>query len=175
MEHLNVYTDGSCIPNPGPGSWAWIVENSSLKASGFERQTTNNRMEMIAMIEAIESLSKPKTTLRLYSDSELLVKGITLWVPGWKENGWKRKGGEIKNLDLWVRLSETIEQSRSIVDIKWVKGHSGIYGNEQADRLAFETWESEIKKQEIVIPKRADWMIKKHFEQQSTAGNEIGN
>lgn len=139
MDVLSVYTDGACIPNPGKGSWAWVVDNSLDVASGFELETTNNRMEMLAVIEAIQSLSKPNRVLNIKSDSMLLVNGVNAWMPSWKNRGWKKKKGDIKNIDLWLLLDETISQSKSIIDISWVRGHSGIQGNERADMLALET------------------------------------
>ena len=140
MAELFAYTDGACSGNPGPGGWGAIliaregdvvVKERELK--GGEANTTNNRMEMLAAINVLETLSRA-SKLTIVTDSSYVKDGITKWIHGWKAKGWKKKGGEIKNLDLWKRLDEA--QSRHTVTWEWVKGHAGHPENERADELA---------------------------------------
>lgn len=140
MPDLFAYTDGACSGNPGPGGWGailiaredgTIVKERELK--GGEADTTNNRMEMLAAINVLETLSR-SSTLTVVTDSSYVKDGITKWIHGWKAKGWKKKGGEIKNIDLWKRLDEA--QSRHTVKWEWVKGHAGHPENERADELA---------------------------------------
>ncbi|EPX76963.1 ribonuclease HI [Litoreibacter arenae] len=140
MAELFAYTDGACSGNPGPGGWGAIliaregdtvVKERELK--GGEANTTNNRMEMLAAINVLETLSRA-SKLTIVTDSSYVKDGITKWIHGWKAKGWKKKGGEIKNLDLWKRLDEA--QSRHDVTWEWVKGHAGHPENERADELA---------------------------------------
>lgn len=140
MPDLFAYTDGACSGNPGPGGWGAIliaregdvvIKERDLK--GGEANTTNNRMEMLAAINALEALARP-SKLTIVTDSAYVKDGITKWIHGWKAKGWKKKGGEIKNLDLWKRLDEA--QSRHDVTWEWVKGHAGHPENERADELA---------------------------------------
>ena len=138
QEHpVIIHTDGGCEPNPGVGGWGVILEynGSKKELKGGERETTNNRMEMIAAIKALEALKRP-CAVKLYTDSEYLKRGVTEWMPGWKRRGWKRKGGGIKNLDLWQRLDELIAEHE--VEWNWVRGHSGHPQNERCDELAAE-------------------------------------
>ena len=134
---VTVYTDGGADPNPGPGGWGVVlIHEASGKTSelkGGEPHTTNNRMELTAAIRALEAMQR-RCTIRLYTDSQYLRKGITQWLPGWIQRGWKRKDGELQNEDLWRRLAELIRQH----DIRWdwVKGHAGNRWNERADQLA---------------------------------------
>ncbi len=140
MVELFAYTDGACSGNPGPGGWgalliardgADVIKERELQ--GGEAQTTNNRMELMAAIMALETLERP-TKLTVITDSSYVKDGITSWIYGWKSKGWKKKGGEIKNLELWQRL----DQARDRHDVKWewVKGHAGHPENERADELA---------------------------------------
>ena len=140
MPELFAFTDGACSGNPGPGGWGvlmqakdgqTVVKERELK--GGEAGTTNNRMELLAAINALETLQKP-ATLTLATDSPYVKDGITKWIYGWKSKGWKKKGGEIKNLDLWQRLDEA--RARHDVTWEWVKGHAGHPENERADALA---------------------------------------
>lgn len=135
LKQLNVYTDGSCKPNPGPGGWGVFVDGDQpMEFCGCELHTTNNRMEMMAAIAALENI-EGDYVIHLYTDSQYLKKGIRDWIKGWKRNGWKTITGKpVKNKDLWVRLDALTQ--KHWVKWHWVKGHSGVFGNEVADRLA---------------------------------------
>ena len=132
-----IYTDGACRGNPGPGGWGAIL----IAANGHEKEfcggdlaTTNNRMELMAAIQALEVLKKP-CKVELHTDSQYVMKGITEWVRGWKARGWKTAAKDpVKNEDLWRRLDEA--RQRHDVDWRWVKGHAGHELNERADELA---------------------------------------
>jgi ribonuclease HI len=131
-----IYTDGACRGNPGPGGWGVILNyNGILKEMyGAEKQTTNNRMELMAAIQALEALTKP-CSVQLNSDSSYVLKGITDWLPNWKKRDWKTAAKTaVKNEDLWRRLDSVITKHK--IEWKWVKGHSGNVGNERADALA---------------------------------------
>jgi ribonuclease HI len=133
---VTIYTDGACKGNPGPGGWgAWLSTGGHEKELfGGERQTTNNRMELTAVIEALASL-KRSCDVTLYTDSEYVRKGITEWIHGWKVRGWKTADKKpVKNADLWQRLDAL--RALHQVDWRWVKGHAGDPGNERADALA---------------------------------------
>jgi len=134
---VTIYTDGACRGNPGPGGWAAIMRYGKHEKaiSGGEKDTTNNRMELRAALEALRSLTEPCRVV-LYTDSEYLKKGITLWMPGWKRRNWRRKGGKLANVDLWMKLDE--EMARHEVRWRWVKAHAGITLNERVDKLARE-------------------------------------
>ncbi len=137
LPEITVYTDGGADPNPGPGGWGVVlIHAASSKVSemkGGEPHTTNNRMELTAAIKALEAL-KRRCRVRLYTDSQYLRKGVTQWMPGWIQRGWKRKDGELLNEDLWRRLAELIVEHELRWD--WVKGHAGNRWNERADQLA---------------------------------------
>lgn len=131
-----IYTDGACRGNPGPGGWGAILAygNTTKQLSGAEIETTNNRMELMAAIRALESLTR-SCGINLYTDSQYVRKGILEWMENWKKRGWKTAARKpVKNQDLWMRLDEAIE--RHDIEWHWVKGHSGIEGNEIADSLA---------------------------------------
>lgn len=131
-----IYTDGACSGNPGPGGWgAYLIHGPhTKKINGGEAHTTNNRMELMAAIRALEALTR-RSHVRLYTDSEYVRNGITSWIKGWKRNGWKTKSKKpVKNDDLWKQLDEL--QGQHDVEWVWVKGHAGIEGNEIADELA---------------------------------------
>jgi ribonuclease HI len=133
---VTIHTDGACSGNPGPGGWgallAWRGHERELL--GGEAHTTNNRMELMAAIVALETLKRPME-VALYTDSTYVKNGITQWLPGWKRNGWRTKAkAPVKNADLWQRLETAAE--RHTVDWRWVKGHAGDPGNERADALA---------------------------------------
>ena len=135
MSEVVIYTDGACKGNPGPGGWgAWLKSGEHEKELwGGEKLTTNNRMELTAVIEALASLKK-RCTVALYTDSEYVRNGITTWIHGWKKRGWLTADKKpVKNVELWQRL----EALTAGHDVKWhwVKGHSGDPGNERADRL----------------------------------------
>ena len=132
------YTDGACKGNPGRGGWGvWLRWNEHEKRlSGGEMLTTNNRMELMGAIMALESLREP-CRIVLYTDSQYVMKGITEWMPGWKRKNWKTADNKpVKNVDLWQRLDAA--RLRHEVDWRWVKGHAGDLGNELADQLANE-------------------------------------
>lgn len=130
-----IYTDGGCDPNPGIGGWGAVMlfGDHRKELSGGEVNSTNNRMELTAAIEALAALKTPCRVV-LHTDSEYLQKGFTEWMPKWRRNGWRRKGGAIKNLDLWKRLDK--EVSRHEVMWEWVPAHTGISENERCDELA---------------------------------------
>jgi len=141
MVELIAHTDGACSGNPGPGGWGVLLEAKNdgavLKArelKGGEAETTNNRMELIAAIMALETLERP-STITVVTDSAYVKNGVTSWIHGWKKNGWKTSNRKpVKNVDLWQRLDEA--QARHDVHWKWIKGHAGHDENERADALA---------------------------------------
>lgn len=131
-----IYTDGACKGNPGPGGWgAWLRwGNHERELFGGDTQTTNNRMELTAVIEALAAL-KRGCRVEIYTDSEYVRNGITTWIHGWKERGWRTADRKpVKNIELWQRLDELASQHQ--VQWHWVKGHDGDPGNERADALA---------------------------------------
>ena len=133
---VTIYTDGACKGNPGPGGWgAWLsADGHEKELCGGEAHTTNNRMELTAVIEALASL-KRSCTVTIHTDSEYVRKGITEWIHGWKQRGWKTADRKpVKNAELWARLDALRELHE--VHWRWVKGHSGNAGNERADALA---------------------------------------
>jgi ribonuclease HI len=133
---VTIYTDGACKGNPGPGGWgAWLAYGAHEKELwGGERLTTNNRMELTAVIEALGSLKRP-SRVAIYTDSEYVRNGITSWIHGWKVRGWKTADKKpVKNVDLWQRLDALAAQHQ--VEWHWVRGHTGNPGNERADQLA---------------------------------------
>lgn len=139
---VEIFTDGACSGNPGPGGWGALLRFGDVERelSGGEAATTNNRMEMMAAIMALEALKRP-CTVRLFTDSIYLCDGITKWIHGWKRNGWKTADKKpVKNVDLWQRLSTALGTHG--IEWHWVKGHAGHPENERADALA----RSEIKK-----------------------------
>jgi ribonuclease HI len=132
---VTIYTDGACTGNPGPGGWGAILRygDHEKEISGGTGDTTNNRMELQAALEALRALTEP-CQVTLFTDSEYLRKGITEWLPGWKRRNWRRKGGKLANVDLWQKLDEEI--TRHEIDWRWVKGHAGHTLNERVDKLA---------------------------------------
>ena len=135
-KHVEIYTDGACSGNPGPGGWGAILVYGSVEKeiSGAEDVTTNNRMEMLAAIHALETLKSP-CRVDLYTDSTYVKDGITKWLPDWKKRGWKTADKKpVKNDDLWKRLEEAA--SRHDMSWHWVRGHDGHEYNERADVLA---------------------------------------
>ncbi len=133
---VEIFTDGACSGNPGPGGWGAVLRYNSAEKelNGGEKATTNNRMEMMAAIVALETLKRP-SSVDLHTDSTYLRDGITKWIHGWKRNGWKTAAKKpVKNVDLWQRLEQALE--RHDVSWHWVKGHAGHPENERADALA---------------------------------------
>ena len=141
MPDLYAYTDGACSGNPGPGGWGALLQAKEgetvvkeRELSGGEAETTNNRMELLAAITALESLTRA-TAITIVTDSAYVKNGVTGWIHGWKRNGWKTSNRKpVKNVDLWQRLDEA--QARHRVTWEWVKGHAGHPENERADALA---------------------------------------
>ena len=136
MNSVEIYTDGACRGNPGPGGWAATLECGEhfRELSGADAQTTNNRMELTAVIRALEALNRP-VKARVYTDSEYVRRGITEWVKAWKARDWRTADRKpVKNRDLWELLDE--QAARHDVEWRWVKGHSGVPGNERVDQLA---------------------------------------
>ena len=133
---VEIYTDGACKGNPGQGGWGAILmaNGHEKELYGYEAQTTNNRMELMAVIQALEALKKP-CDVDLHADSQYVLKGIKEWIHGWKKRGWKTADNKpVKNAELWQRLDALAKLHT--VDWRWVKGHAGDPGNERADELA---------------------------------------
>jgi ribonuclease HI len=133
---VEIYTDGACRGNPGPGGWAAFlsVDGREKEIAGAEALTTNNRMELTAVIRALEALHRP-VSVRVFTDSQYVRRGITEWVTAWKARGWRTADRKsVKNLDLWQRLDELA--ARHEIDWRWVPAHAGVPGNERVDRLA---------------------------------------
>ena len=132
---VKIYCDGACSGNPGPGGWGAIMLSGSKRKeiSGGEAQTTNNRMELTAALEALKTLNKP-CNVQFFTDSSYLLKGASEWLKGWKQRGWRRKEGVLLNADLWQALDA--ELTKHQVSWQWVKGHAGHPLNERADELA---------------------------------------
>jgi ribonuclease HI len=136
MTEVVIYTDGACSGNPGPGGWGVVMscQGKEKEMYGFDPLTTNNRMELMAAIQALEALTRP-VTVSLHTDSTYVLNGITKWIPNWQRNGWKTAAKKpVKNDDLWRRLTEAMRPHD--VSWVWVKGHAGDPGNERADALA---------------------------------------
>lgn len=135
-EWVDIYTDGACSGNPGPGGWGSVLlyRGHRRELSGGERETTNNRMELTAVIQALETLKRP-CRVRIHTDSVYVMKGITEWLAQWKRRGWRTADRKpVKNVELWQRLETALQPHE--VRWRWVKGHSGVDGNERADALA---------------------------------------
>jgi ribonuclease HI len=133
---VEIFTDGACSGNPGPGGWGAVMRfrGKERELFGGESETTNNRMELMAAIRALEALKRP-VKVRLCTDSKYLLEGVTEWLPRWKERGWKTAGKKpVKNVDLWQRLEKAL--GRHQIEWQWVKGHAGHPENERADELA---------------------------------------
>ncbi len=136
MKVVEIFTDGACKGNPGPGGWGAVLRYGTVEKSlyGSEPLTTNNRMELMAAIEALAALREP-CHVKLTTDSQYVRKGITEWLANWKRRGWKTAGKQpVKNVDLWQRLDQ--EAARHKIEWHWIKGHSGHRENEMADALA---------------------------------------
>ena len=138
LNQVVMYTDGACKGNPGPGGWGVLLRSGAHEKElfGGERVTTNNRMELMAVIEGLSALKRP-CRVQLFLDSEYVRKGITEWIHGWKAKGWKTASRQpVKNADLWQRLDALVHDGTHHIEWHWVKGHSGDPGNERADALA---------------------------------------
>ena len=136
VERIEIFTDGACKGNPGPGGWGAVMrfKGKERQLYGGEHETTNNRMELMAVISALEALTRP-ASVRVTTDSKYVQNGITDWIKNWKRNGWKTAAKKpVKNSDLWQRLDQLV--GTHTVEWAWVKGHSGHPENELADRLA---------------------------------------
>ena len=148
-DHIAIYTDGACEPNPGPGAYGvhTIWTNGTVtERDGFDAKTTNNRMELLAPIVALEHVAKQHGTIIIYSDSKYVINGATVWINKWKKNGWRNKRrGAVANRDLWERLDAAASPLRSRLGWKWVRGHDAIPGNERADFLARRRLLSELQ------------------------------
>ena len=148
LSKVVIYTDGACKGNPGPGGWGALLrsaDGSEKELFGGELGTTNNRMEMMAVIEALAALKRP-CQVTLHVDSQYVLKGMTEWLAGWKAKGWKTASKQpVKNVDLWQRMDAMVNGAGHRIDWQWVKGHAGDPGNERADALANLGVESALK------------------------------
>ena len=136
MTIIDIYTDGACKGNPGPGGWGAFLKSGDYEKDifGGESQTTNNRMELMAVIEALKTLNN-RSRIRLFIDSQYVKNGINIWISNWKKNGWRTSNKKaVKNVDLWMQLDELVPNHE--IEWIWVKGHAGNFGNERADALA---------------------------------------
>ncbi len=147
-DRVTLYTDGACRGNPGPGGWGVLLRYGDAEKSlyGYEAETTNNRMELQAVIEGLRALRRP-CRVQLNTDSKYVMQGLNDWMPGWKRNGWKTAAKKaVKNQDLWQALDEEVQ--RHDIDWRWVRGHSGVPGNEKADELANRAIDERVKRAE---------------------------
>ena len=136
MTHVEIFTDGACSGNPGPGGWGAIMRTKGIEKeiSGGEKDTTNNRMEMMAVIAALEALHRG-CRVKITTDSQYVMKGMLEWLPGWKKRNWQTAAKKpVKNIDLWKRLEKAAETHQ--LEWEWVRGHQGHVENERADQLA---------------------------------------
>ncbi len=151
MNQIVIYTDGACKGNPGPGGWGVLLQSGGTEKElfGGERSTTNNRMELMAVIQALSALKRP-CNVTLYLDSQYVLKGMTEWLPGWKAKGWRTASkAPVKNVELWQQLDQLVQDSGHVIDWRWVRGHNGDPGNERADALANRGVE------QVLAPRRA--------------------
>ena len=136
LPQVSMWTDGACSGNPGPGGWGALLRfgEHEKELNGGEKDTTNNRMEMMAVLKGVEALKQP-CSVHIYTDSTYVLKGMTEWIVGWRKRGWKTaSGAAVKNVDLWQALDHALAQHQ--VEWTWVKGHAGHAENERADELA---------------------------------------
>jgi ribonuclease HI len=146
MNQVEIFTDGACSGNPGPGGWGAILRSKGVEKelSGGEKDTTNNRMEMMAVIAGLEALTKA-CEVKVVTDSQYVMKGMLEWLPGWKKRGWKTASKQpVKNVDLWQRMEKAAQQHS--LEWEWVRGHQGHPENERADDLAVAARELIAKK-----------------------------
>jgi len=146
MSDVELFTDGACSGNPGPGGWGAILRSKGVEKelSGGEKDTTNNRMEMMAVIAGLEALSK-SCQVKVTTDSQYVMKGMQEWLPGWKKRNWMTAGRKpVKNVDLWQRMEKAAQQHQ--LEWEWVRGHQGHVENERADALAVAARELIVKK-----------------------------
>lgn len=153
------YSDGGCRGNPGPGGWACLIidpaTGDALERAGGEDHTTNNKMELTAAIMALRALKRPGTPVVLHSDSLYVIKAASEWIPGWKARGWRRKEGELKNVDLLQEIDRLVALHR--VRWQWVKGHGGNPGNERVDQLANEAMDRIARGEDPAAERRLRW------------------
>ena len=145
LQHVEIFTDGACKGNPGPGGWGALIRMGARERelSGGERLTTNNRMEMLAAIRALEALKRP-CRVTLHTDSRYMMDGITKWVRAWQKNGWKTADKKpVKNMELWQELLAAVAPHH--IEWRWVKGHSGHAENERVDQLASDAAQAAAK------------------------------
>lgn len=145
MDHVEIFTDGACSGNPGPGGWGAILRSKGIEKelSGAEMDTTNNQMEMLAVINALEALKRP-CQITLTTDSQYVLKGMTEWLSGWKAKNWKTASKKpVKNIELWQRLDAAAQAHQ--IKWEWVRGHQGHPENERADQLAVKAREQIAK------------------------------
>ncbi len=138
MNPIEIYTDGACKGNPGPGGWGVLLKagGTEKELCGGELATPNNRMARLAVIQALSALKRP-CEVTLFLDSQYVLKGITEWLPGWKAKGWRTASKQpVKNVELWQQLDALVQQGGHQIDWRWVRGHNGDPGNERADALA---------------------------------------
>ena len=138
MNAVDIYTDGACKGNPGPGGWGVLLQSGGTvrELFGGEALTTNNRMELMAVIQALQALKRP-CAVTLHVDSQYVLKGMTEWLAGWKAKGWRTSTKQpVKNVDLWQALDELVNRAGHSIQWRWVRGHDGDPGNERADALA---------------------------------------
>jgi ribonuclease HI len=138
LNPVHIYTDGACKGNPGPGGWGVLLKSGSTEKElfGGEPLTTNNRMELMAVIKALQALKRP-CAVTLHVDSQYVLKGMTEWLPGWKAKGWRTATRQpVKNVELWQALDELVRAGGHAIEWRWVRGHDGDPGNERADALA---------------------------------------
>ncbi len=138
MSAVQIYTDGACKGNPGPGGWGVLLKSGTTEKElfGGEPATTNNRMELMAVIRALEALKRP-CAVTLHVDSQYVLKGMTEWLAGWKAKGWRTAAKQpVKNQELWQELDELVNGKGHAIEWRWVRGHDGDPGNERADELA---------------------------------------
>ncbi|MBI3267448.1 MAG: ribonuclease HI [Planctomycetes bacterium] len=159
MPDVIAYTDGGCRGNPGPGGWGFLLfhpgTGKALERRGGEAHTTNNRMEMMAAIEALRALTKSDVSVVLHSDSQYMISCMTEWLAGWKARGWKKKGGELKNVDLLQELDRL--NARYQVAWRWVRGHAGNRGNERVDQLTNDAMDSVQAGEDPAWEQRTTW------------------
>jgi ribonuclease HI len=138
LNSIEIYTDGACKGNPGPGGWGVLLKSGTTEKElyGGERLTTNNRMELMAVIQALQALKRP-CAVTLHVDSQYVLKGMTEWLAGWKAKGWRTSTKQpVKNQELWQALDELVNGAGHEIKWRWVRGHDGDPGNERADLLA---------------------------------------